>query len=237
MGDKASLALEAKGVFVRLDKKILPSQFRFPMIGKDELALLRKIPSKNIIRRGRVTSMKLKGEEVVVELGPQQDEMVIESSLNTVFVHCTSPGPFNGNLDGNCFVSDKMMNLNLLYAPPVSASMSCLGFLEAARKKETLDANFAIELQHALEGTVYNKEVATTAEDIEKALGVLVKAVLIDSKNPEFAAITNLGLFLCLADKEVSVGHEWMKKKSLVISCNPWLQMQDLRKYWQHVRE
>jgi len=222
--EKASLALEEKGVFVRLDKNILPSQFRFPVIGKDEVGLLRNIPFKNIIRRGRVTSMRLKKgeeEEVVVGFGPQQDEMVIASSQNTVFVHCTSPGPFNGNENADCFVSEKMLNLNLLYAPPVSASMSCLGFLEAARRKGTLDASFAIELQNALEGTVYNKEAEITAEDIEKALGTLIKALLVKTKAPEFAAILNLALFLCIANNEVSVGHNFLKQNRLSFLAIP----------------
>lgn len=59
--EKACVDLEEKGVFVRLDKNITPTKFRFPIIGKDELKLLRSVPVpvSQIIRKGRVNYIKL----------------------------------------------------------------------------------------------------------------------------------------------------------------------------------
>lgn len=54
-GNKAALYLEQKGIFTRLDKNVVPTKFRFPVIGADELSYLRKVT--NIVRRGRVTSI------------------------------------------------------------------------------------------------------------------------------------------------------------------------------------
>merc|ERR1719446_1158213 len=176
---------------------------------------MRRIPKENIVRRGRVTSLRRRnGKDAILGFGPEHGDVTIASE-DAVFVHCTSPGPFNGNENANMFVSEKMLNLNLLYAPPVSASMSCLGFLEAARRKGTLDASFAIELQNALEGTVYNKEAEITAEDIEKALGTLIKAFLLTANAPQLTGILNLALFLCIANNDVSVGHNFLKQNRL----------------------
>lgn len=218
--DKACMALEKKGLFLRLDESIMPTRFRFPMIGNDELALMRRIPKENIVRRGRVTSLRRRnGKDAILGFGPEHGDVTIASE-DAVFVHCTSPGPFNGNENANMFVSENQMNLNLLYAPPVSMSYSSLAFLEAARSKGTLDTGFAMELHRALEGKdgALRREAPITAQDTEKALGSLFRALAETSGGElgkQFRPIVNLALFLCVADEDITVGHTWMKQNRL----------------------
>ena len=114
-------------------------------VGKDELQYMQQV--KNCIRCGRVTNMNHEFGRMVMEFGNDQEPWSpkIDSS-ELVLVHCTSPGPFNGNENMVVFDSDQQLNLNILFPPPIPFSMSILAFLEAARINNTLDMAFARRL-------------------------------------------------------------------------------------------
>lgn len=215
--DKACLNLEKDGAIVRLDKNVKPTRFRFPMIGKDELSLMRKIPFKNLIRRGRVTKLRHQNETVVVEFGTEHDPWV--APQDATFVHCTSPGPFNGNEIDGLFLSDKEMNLNYLFAPPVSISMSCLAFLEAARRNNTLDTEFGMTLVQAAEGTLPGQAspIGSSPENEQTVLESLFRTTALTESSlfEQFRPIINLALILCLVHSDPLIGHKWMKENRL----------------------
>lgn len=142
--DAAALELEKKGIFTRLDPHVLPTKFRFPVIGKEEMKLLRNV--KNIIRRGRVTSIAKNGRVSFTDGEPLDLD-------NRIFVHCTSPGPFNGNTNMSVFPNDSEIRLCMLYAPPVPISMSSIAVIESRRRNGTyLDLDFGRKMLHTLNG-------------------------------------------------------------------------------------
>ena len=215
--DKACLALEATGDFVRLDKNIVPTRFRFPVVGKDEVKIMRKI--QDIIRRGRVESIsKAKNGDIVVSFGNKEDDWVLSAataeSKEHIFVHCTSPGPFNGNSAFDLFESDHKMALELLFAPPVSISMSCLAKLESARKLGTLDVDFGRQL--------LKNDVAS----VNEVLCLLVKGLALSEVAEvdllsELRSNINLAIFIALLDKDPMVGYNWLKSNRLSVFSIP----------------
>merc|ERR1712176_1036873 len=104
-----------------------------------------------------------------MNFGPEHESW-ISSDNDVVFVHCTSPGPFNENVENRIFPSDKEMNLLLLYSPPISISMSCLAYLETARTKGKLNIEFGRELIRAEEGEDTNEEEKMDDNDVLKRL-------------------------------------------------------------------
>lgn len=72
--------LEAKGVLMRLDKKVKPTQFHGATVSKAELALLQKIPT--VIRLGRVSHIQ--GNQLILDKGNHQ------CPENTLFVDCSA---------------------------------------------------------------------------------------------------------------------------------------------------
>lgn len=231
---KAIDFLEQKGILVRLDKTITPTRFRFPVIGKDELKIMREI--QDIIRRGRVTAID------VAEDGTKKARLHFngtsdndgcwispsDSIENDIFIHCTSPGPFNGNTETRIFVGDQTMNLLLLYSPPISISMSCLGYLEAARVKNELDIEFGRKLLRL--SAAGGKEVNDMNDNdvLGKLFFTLMEKVSTDkdgegnigSNDDNFGtmaklATLNLALFLALANVDPMVGYNWLKQNRL----------------------
>jgi hypothetical protein len=169
--DKAALALEERGVFVRIDKNIVPKRFRFPTIQPGDLKLLQKI--KTIVRRGRATAIRQKyNSDVEVEFGSDFPEWKAFAPMDKcVFVHAASPGPFSSGADSNSpiFNSPGRMTLRLLFTPPISISMSVLGKVEAARRKGTLDLDLMRNLALALGGEK-SKANELTENDMLKML-------------------------------------------------------------------
>ena len=215
--DKACLAMEADGKFVRLEPGVLPTRFRFPMIGKDEVKLMRRVEEK--IRRGRVASLGVEDGDVVVrfeEEGREDWVLPREGDKEYVFVHCTSPGPFNGKpSDDVVFQSERNMTLDLLYAPPISISMSCVAKLESATKKGTLNV--------ALGRALLNNDAATPNEILRQ----LIRGLGIQSTDatPGFldgmrSAITQAS-FLALLDADPMVGYRWLKANRLSMFSVP----------------
>lgn len=221
--DKAVLALEAEGQFVRLDPDVLPTRFRFPTVGAKELKVMRKVSHK--IRRGRVSAIKLDpntGDIVVAFEKDDQEDWVIPKSSNKehIFVHCTSPGPFNNKPhDGVLFGSEREMTLDLLFAPPISISMSCLAKLESARQHGTLDAEFGAAL--------LGNETSMSAN---KVLGELIQSVGISSSEDgsetadfldELRSVITQAMFVALLDKDPMVGFKWLKTNRLSMLSIP----------------
>lgn len=169
--DKAALALEEKGLFSRIDKNIVPKRFRFPSIQPDDLKLLQKI--KTVVRRGRATAIRQKyNSDVEVEFGSNFPTWKAFAPMDKcVFVHATSPGPFNSGVDssGPIFNSPGRMTLRLLFTPPIPFSMSVLAKVEAARRKGTLDLDFMRNLALALGGEK-SKANELTENDMLKML-------------------------------------------------------------------
>jgi hypothetical protein len=213
--NKASLAMEKQGKFVRLDETILPTQFRFPVIQPGDFKLLKKV--KTIIRRGRATAIRRNYKsEVVVEFGGNHSPWDAFAPVeNCVFVHATSPGPFN-NKDTSqpIFESSKKMNLDLLFAPPVTFSMSCLAKIEAARVKGTLNTDAMRRLALAL-GEEKSEGRDFTDDDLLK---ILIQRANFD--NVHYTTIT-LAMLFAIVDRDPMVPYKWMKENRLSLLSIP----------------
>jgi len=157
--DKAWSMLEEQGVAIRVladsyDKGIGPLRVsRSAMIDRGEVALTRSIPKDNLIREGRIKSLvfipqreEVSGQEDIrsgrFEL-TFQNNTKISYQLNTVFVDCTSPGPFPSpellSTLPDMFTSDRLLTLGAIFLPPISWSMATLAEIETARRLHQLD--------------------------------------------------------------------------------------------------
>lgn len=211
--EKACNYLEKKGVFSRLDSNVQPTRFRFPVIGKDELHWMRKV--KHTVRRGRVSSISFdKNKDIIMNFGSQHDsERLSASEGEYIFVHCTSPGPFNGNEITELFVSERQMNLSSLFAPPVPISMSCLAKLESARRKHTLDIDFGRELVAEC-GLVGLDDLNNVSEN--EILNHLVTGYRFGSEGAgQLDSIKALAIFLCLLNVDPMDGYKWLSGNRL----------------------
>lgn len=222
--DSAALALEKNGIFVRMDKMILPSKFRFPVIGKDELLLMQRI--QNTIRRGRVTSIHIDGasSEIIVSFTKGEDWKLGSIPVNAcTFIHCTSPGPFNGRKVDELFPSEKQLNLFLLFAPPVSISMSVLAYLEACRMKGSLDLSFGKTLVNAMVKGSKDEHKALFSDN--QVLNRLICGFGVSEndtlKQGAFRSIVTLAMFLALASKEPLESYKWMSTNRLSLLSIP----------------
>mmetsp|Transcript_7980 Transcript_7980/g.17116 ORF Transcript_7980/g.17116 Transcript_7980/m.17116 type:complete len:538 (+) Transcript_7980:138-1751(+) len=218
---EAGLALERAGGFVRLDPNIEPTRFRFPVVGRDEIKFMRKV--EDIIRRGRVTAIRnQENRSVIVHFGENSQPWVPKESRpeDLVFIHCTCPGPENGNSNFDLFASDHQLNLNLLFAPPVPISMSVLAYLESARINGTLDLSFGRQLLRSLEiDAVAEQGAGRDMKDLpeNEVLGRLISGIGLneDDKRDSFQSILNLALFLAIANEDPMVGYQFLKENRL----------------------
>jgi len=148
--ERALDELVAKSLVVQVDPAVRPTKLRLPLIGKDELALVRKV--KNVIRYGRVTEIvagtKASGA-ATIKFGKGGPTVTTTHGMEAVFVHCASPGPFNGSAVSEIFASDAVLNLHQIITPPVCCSSAMLAMLETARAKGTMDVEFAKEVTGA----------------------------------------------------------------------------------------
>jgi len=224
--DEAALHLEREGKFVRLDEKkyIKPTKFRFPIIGKDELWYMRQVPT--VIRRGRTTMIRQLDGEIVVEFGSDRNLDWIPphaSGEDVVFVHCVSPGPFNGNNPEAVFVSDRELNAYPIQMPSIPASMSMLAYLEASRLNDTLDLEFGRTLLQAKQGHMVKSldSCTATANDV---LNEFIQPMNFHgelSPKKKLNAIVNLAMFLVLADPDPMVAYQWLQGNRLTIYSIP----------------
>lgn len=223
--EKACAMLSNQGSFGCLDDEVQPTRFRFPVVGKDELLVMRKI--RNVLRRGRVTSIKMKQENKVIVVDFESEKQPIflplEHGQKYTFVHCTSPGPFNGNDQKELFVSEKELDLVLLFAPPISLSMSCLAKLESARREGTMDIEFGRKLlmikSNNCELELRSDENHLTENDILKSL--LCGFYVGGDKNAMLQTIINLAMFIALVDNDPMVGYKWLTVNRLSMLAVP----------------
>ena len=143
------------------------------------------------------------GQDPVWSISTSDDE--------TVFVHCTSPGPFNGKEIEQLFPSKKEMRLFLLFAPPVSISPSLMAKLEAARKKGTMDLEFGAELLRA-RSLLVNGDIPSENDILLN----LIRPFELDGEVPGLLrSLSTLAIFFAIVDKDPTVGYEWMKSNRL----------------------
>lgn len=205
----AALALEKKGVFDRIDTNVLPTKFRFPVVGKDEIKLLRKV--KNVIRHGRVTSID-KGGKVSFTDG---ESLVFDD--NHIFCHCTSPGPFNGNTITTPFPNDKEINLCFLYAPPVPISMSSIAVLESRRRNGTLDVSFGRKLLQTWNSKADDEEITET-DILQKLIGGFKLTAKDDAAAggvDQVEPLKTLAFFMAILDENPMVAYKWLASNRL----------------------
>lgn len=81
-GTEMALKLEEMGVFLRLDRDVVPSAFRGATISESEIESLRSIT--NVVRAGRVTRVREDGVDMV--------DGTINLPRDQVFVDCTASG-------------------------------------------------------------------------------------------------------------------------------------------------
>jgi hypothetical protein len=174
---------------------------------------------KNRIRRGRVTGITKEHEtrRIIVAFGSDQETWTPDKTIDStdlIFVHCTSPGPFNGNENLDLFVSDHQLNLNPLFPPPVPFSMSVLAYLESARVSNSLDLTFARKL---LESSKTESLVEWETMSDNEVLRHLFSAMDFKqgSNVKPFQTILNLGMFLAIGDTDPTVVHQFLKKNRL----------------------
>jgi hypothetical protein len=218
---EASLELEKEGKLDRLDKSIMPTRFRFPVIPADELKLLRKI--KNVIRRGRATSLRKDGDKAIVEFGEDHPVWTAFAPAdNCVFIHATSPGPFNGKNINDVFDDDRRMTLNLLTAPPISSSMSTIARIEAARKKGTLDLKFAARLYHVSRGSTESSGADDEPTENDLLQWAIPGYKLSDEDcRQKVKPIITLAVFVAILDEDPMVAMKWMKSNRLTFFSIP----------------
>lgn len=211
---KANLAAEEKGLFVRLDKNIMPTKFRFPLIPPNELELLRNV--ETVIRRGRITAIVRKNNsDVRVEFGSGNSPWEAFAPIEKcVFVHASSPGPFNDNdLEAPFFNNSKKMTLNQLFLPPISLSMSTLAKIEATRRKGTLDIDFMKQL-----ALTWGEEKLEQNECTENdLLKMLLKPT--DLFNNLFQPMISQAIIFAILDRDPMVFINWMKQNRLSFLC------------------
>lgn len=135
-------------------------------------------------------------------------------SPDHVFVHCTSPGPFNGNKNTSPFASETEIRLEFLYAPPVPISMSCIAALESQRRKGKLDT----ELGRRLLGAGASTEVSVNEILRRMVPGYTIQKsddLSFNGATAHIGPLMNLAGFLALFDKDPMVGYRWMKQNRL----------------------
>lgn len=209
--EQAALTLETKGILTRLDANIQPTRFRFPIVSDEDVTYMRKI--KNVIRRGRVTDIVRRqgdgGDSISVHFVDGQEPWTIDG--NYTFVHCTSPGPFNGHVASPPFVSPREIGLEFLYAPPVPISMSCIAVLESQRRRGKLDMELGRQL--------FGKDATET-----QVLASMLGGYRLQRRDSYCRAdglehiypLQTLASFLAIFDEEdPTAGYNWMKKNRL----------------------
>ncbi len=211
--DKAALSLEDRGLLVRLDKNFLPSRFRFPVIPPDELQLARNVTT--VIRCGRVTSIRRIASSVVVDFGASKPSWEAFAPIETcIFVHATSPGPFN-ELDPTTpiFNNPKQMTLQLILMGPRTFSMSLLAKIEAARRNKTLDIDFMRD-RVLRDGLCKDREVSTENEILNIVIMPLAPAI-------PHRPLLSLATILAILDRDPLVTMNWMRQNRLCFLSVP----------------
>jgi len=224
--DKACTSLEEEGLLLRFDKSIMPKRCRLAVIEKAELKVLTSL--KNIVRRGRVKSIKFDTEgeniEVAFERPGQPPLTFPREGPKLVVVNACSPGPFNGQswttLGGpreEIFKSQSRIQLSTISTPPAGLGMSALAYLESARKKGTLDIEFGRKLLQDKEasGEDILKEMIRPIAITDFTCNFHLSPLKGEALKNEVAPIVFPPLVLTLGHKDVWKAFRWMKRNRL----------------------
>ncbi|QDZ19668.1 pyridine nucleotide-disulfide oxidoreductase [Chloropicon primus] len=211
---RTCLAMEAQGLFLRFDETRMPTVLRHPIIDKKELALLRRV---NMVRRGRVSSIKLGVGKRSILLKFGSDYLPMTFRENTAFVNCCSPGPFNGHRaslnseDVDIFDSKSLITLYIIFTPPASLPSSAIAFLEAGLQKGTIDLEFGRDLleDSSLEPTEVLRRLFHPWPIMSKNLKGVVNPIL------------NMALFLALAHRDCREVLRWLRSSRLSLFSMP----------------
>jgi hypothetical protein len=211
----AALSMEQRAQLVRLDSNILPTKFRFAVIGDDEMKYLQKI--SNTIRQGRITSIHCANECKDAGVHFQKGDPVTFEA-GTTFIHCTSPGPFNGKSYNSLFPSENEMMLGPLFAPPIPMSMSTMAFLEARRRAGTFNVELGRKLMAA--AGVHDADLCTETDILNKFIrGWDTSDDVFNANRAQLDTLVVAAAFLSLVDEDPMVGWNFMKTNRLS-SCS-----------------
>lgn len=205
----------------RLDPNVQPSRYKFPVVGPFLLRTLRKI--KKVIRKGRVTALKFHQERIQMHFDESNQYEIFDN--DTIFVHCTSPGPFNDAKVKYLFQSEQQLDLYLLFAPPVTISMSMLGYLEAARQSNRLDMKYAEQLYSAIhernpsDDVTEEKKESLPVNEILK--GIVFPFTLEEGTNQKLVSLLNQAIFLAIGDMDPMIPYKWLKSNRLSMLSIP----------------
>jgi hypothetical protein len=241
--EKAMDSLEAKKVVYRLDPDVRPTApFRFPTVSGAEVKVLRSVTNK--IRQGRVQSISVVDHQhprLVFEDG--SDLVLRDANIrDTVFVHCTAPGPFNGRTIDSIYSevgvaggggTSLKMTLFPLLPPPIPLSGAMLARIETSRRYGTCD----LVLGQACLGTQNPSpplDPATAPSPTPSRAGgggaaavwkEMIRPYIFASPDPKahLDVHWNLAAFLALLDKDPAVGANWLSKGNR-LSIYTWIE-------------
>jgi len=222
--EKAIEALEERGAFLHVDKNVKPTKNRDSVLTPKQLSLLRKI--KNVIRKGRVSSIQISDHQAetkkVIVTFDKSNEDPTESFTpadDYIFVHCTSSGPYNNADVKEIFVSDEEIDLYYIYAPPLGISNSSLAFLEAARKRGSIDMDLGKKLLMAM----YDEKSKGSEEHISvnDVLKATILPFYIHRKVEDYRTFINLAVFLAIGDSDPMVTYKWITNNRLSLFSIP----------------
>ncbi|KAL9186979.1 hypothetical protein ACHAXT_010699 [Thalassiosira profunda] len=221
---KAALAMEKEGGLTRLDPDVpTVAKGLMPIVGKDEIKVIRNVD--DVIRRGRISSIVRQGDDAAVSFAKGGDPLLFPAA-DTIFVHCTSPGPYSGNIKGetSVFPSDDVINLLIMLTPPIQICMSMTALLESRLQQKKLNLDAGRELLKARNGgsdddaNLSDREVLDCLiRGISMTAGVNEEA---DAKKLVGTLITT-GLFCVLLDEDCTVAYNWLKSNRLSILTVP----------------
>ena len=128
------------------------------------------------------------------------------------FIHCTSPGPFNGNRVRDMFPSSTLINLLFLYAPPVPISMSCIAAIESRLQNGTLNMEFARKLLKGKDTKMTDTEVLNT---VLQSYNIAETDDTTDRSKDHMLPLKILAVFVAIFGTDPSEGHKWLKANRL----------------------
>jgi hypothetical protein len=223
-------SLEAKQLVYRLDPDVRPTApFRFPTVSGAEIKVLRSITNK--IRQGRVQSISVVDSQYPRLVFENGSDLVLKdaSVRDTVFVHCTAPGPFNGRTIDSIYSEEVVaggdtslkMTLFPILPPPIPLSGAMLARIETSRRNGTCDLEFGQALLGSPNESPPLDYPTTTASssspaprDAAAMWTKLIRPYIFASPDPKahLDVHRNLAAFLALLDKDPTVGANWLSK-------------------------
>jgi len=220
--EKALDEEEKSGRLLRLDPKVRPTQIRFPVVGEDELATMRKV-LEGLVKRGRVSAIELEEGKQIRVIFNDGGEPWCHQDLDHVFVHCTSPGPYSNAEGYPCFPRDDLLNMGMLFAPPLPLHASMLAKLEMSRVRGRLNLQAGRELMEAL-----GKDAADLAALPPTAQGEAMLRELMIARSPSGAGLVKFGFstmneaaFYCLFEGGPAAAFAWVKANRLSFLGSP----------------